>query len=119
MKKIKILLILSTIFLNIIEISAKDFPDSVYVKADVDGLSCPFCAYGMEKKIGELEGVENLFISLDGFVTFNTAKKDKVGEKVLKNLIEDAGFTLRKVDYSKKPFKKIIKNKKEKEDENK
>ncbi len=32
----------------------------------VDGLACPFCAYGMEKKLKKVEGVEKLEIDLDG-----------------------------------------------------
>lgn len=36
----------------------------------VDGLSCPFCAYGLEKKLGEVEGVQSLETNIkDGTVT--------------------------------------------------
>lgn len=36
----------------------------------VDGLSCPFCAYGLEKKLGEVDGVQSLETNIkDGTVT--------------------------------------------------
>lgn len=31
----------------------------------VDGLACPFCAYGVEKKLKKVEGVENLEIDIE------------------------------------------------------
>ena len=32
--------------------------DSHVYKLYVDGLACPFCAYGVEKKVGGLDGVD-------------------------------------------------------------
>ena len=35
----------------------------------VDGLACPFCAYGIEKKLGALEGVQSVETNIkDGVV---------------------------------------------------
>ena len=40
----------------------------------VDGLACPFCAYGLEKKLKKVEGVEQLNIDINiGEVVLNVA----------------------------------------------
>ena len=44
----------------------------------VDGLSCPFCAYGLEKKLKKVEGVEKLEIKVDQGVAKITIKKEKI-----------------------------------------
>jgi len=64
----------------------------------VDGLACPYCAYGMEKKIKALKGVnqESVEIRLnDGLVLFEANTDRPLEEARLKRLVNDAGFTLR------------------------
>lgn len=39
-------------------------------KLRVDGLACPFCAYGIEKKLGALEGVVAYHIILSNTPSF-------------------------------------------------
>lgn len=72
----------------------------------VDGLACPFCAYGVEKKLKKVEGVEKLKIDIDaGKVTVDVkpdarlaAASDKQGlvDRVKKAVIE-GGFTPREL----------------------
>jgi len=64
----------------------------------VDGLACPYCAYGIEKKIKALDGVvkESVEIRLnDGVVAFDANTGKPIDEVTLKQLVNDAGFTLR------------------------
>ncbi len=62
----------------------------------VDGLSCPFCAYGIEKKLKKTEGVESVDIDLErGVVVVKTREGVKLSEQQMKRLVKDAGFTLR------------------------
>ena len=77
---------------------------SVAVK--VDGLACPFCAYGVEKKLKKVEGVENLKIDIDaGKVTLNVkpdvrlaAASDKQGLVAgVKKAVIEGGFTPREL----------------------
>ncbi|HKJ69710.1 MAG TPA: hypothetical protein VKA68_17270, partial [bacterium] len=35
------------------------------ITIQVKGLACPFCAYGLEKKLGKLNGVKQVYIGLD------------------------------------------------------
>jgi len=61
----------------------------------VDGLACPYCAYGIEKKLNELEGVKFIDMDLEkGVVTVETYDV-KLEETQLKQLFQDAGFTYR------------------------
>jgi mercuric ion binding protein len=61
----------------------------------VDGLACPFCAYGIEKKLNAAEGVENIFIDINaGTVTVTMAESASMSEEAAKQIVEDAGFTL-------------------------
>ncbi len=41
-------------------------------KVYVDGLSCPFCAYGIEKKFSKVKGVEKIDIDLKTGTTIVT-----------------------------------------------
>ncbi len=64
----------------------------------VDGLACPFCAYGIEKEFTRTEGVESVEIDLiNGLVIVNTSEGKKFSEDQLKTIIDDTGFTLRSV----------------------
>ncbi|MCH7864753.1 MAG: heavy-metal-associated domain-containing protein [Proteobacteria bacterium] len=62
----------------------------------VDGLACPFCAYGVEKNILGLKGVEKLDIDMEGgFVTVVMEGGKALDERLAKKAVADAGFTLR------------------------
>jgi mercuric ion binding protein len=62
----------------------------------VDGLACPFCAYGIEKKLIRTEGVESVTFDLEkGVVIVKVSEGVTLTEAQLKQLVDDAGFTLR------------------------
>lgn len=62
----------------------------------VDGLACPFCAYGIEKKLMKTAGVEAVEIDLDkGLVIVSAEAGATFSEAQMKKLVDDAGFTLR------------------------
>ncbi len=61
----------------------------------VDGLACPFCAYGIEKEIKRTDGVESLVIDINaGTVTVTMAEGATMTEDQASRIVEDAGFTL-------------------------
>jgi len=79
--------------------------NKTYIKIWVDGLACPFCAYGLEKQIKKLSDVSNLFVDLNkGFITFVATSKKIPSEKILKKLVKEAGFVVRKIKYANKAF---------------
>lgn len=66
----------------------------------VDGLACPYCAYGIEKKLEASAGVvsNSVVIKLnEGIVEFEANRGAVFTEESLGQLINDAGFTLRKI----------------------
>lgn len=62
----------------------------------VDGLACPYCAYGVEKKLNQIEGVEDIHVDLNrGLVTVKVADGVSLTESRMKRLFHEAGFTYR------------------------
>ncbi|SFR31301.1 Copper chaperone CopZ [Robiginitalea myxolifaciens] len=63
-------------------------------KIQVDGLGCPFCAYGLEKKFKEFKGIKQVAIDIEtGNFTFEyPAEKALTLEAVVKQ-VEKAGYT--------------------------
>jgi len=65
----------------------------------VDGLSCPFCAYGIEKKLGALEGVQSVETNIkDGVVIVIMKDGATLNEATAKKAVKEAGFSLRKLE---------------------
>lgn len=62
----------------------------------VDGLSCPFCAYGIEKKLGAVKGVQRVEVDIaSGTVTVTMAEGAALDEASAKKAVRDAGFSVR------------------------
>jgi len=62
----------------------------------VDGLACPFCAYGIEKKFKKMDGISNIQVDLDkGLVSVDAKEGLELKEDKLKKLFHDSGFTYR------------------------
>lgn len=86
---------------------AQETTDKTYIQIRVDGLSCPFCAYGLEKKLKKVDGATDLHIELEeGLVSFAVPKDKKPTVESLRKVVTDAGFTPRKIKFSDTPFKK-------------
>jgi len=83
----------------------KNDTSTTYIKMYVDGLACPFCAYGLEKKVKKIKGSKDLFIEInEGYITFKVPTSNKPTEEALHKLVKEAGFTARDITYSAKPF---------------
>jgi len=62
----------------------------------VDGLSCPFCAYGLEKHLKKIVGVEGVEINMkDGKAIVRLKPDVRVDDAALKTAVKKAGFTAR------------------------
>jgi len=62
----------------------------------VDGLACPYCAYGIEKKFKKIKGVTAIDVDLKkGIVIVCALNSVKFNDKQLTQLFEDSGFTYR------------------------
>jgi mercuric ion binding protein len=68
----------------------------------VDGLACPFCAYGIEKSFIKTKGVQSVDIDLaNGLVIVKTEDGKTFAEDELKKIIHDTGFTLKSITEKK------------------
>lgn len=66
------------------------------VTVSVHGLSCPFCAYGLEKKLNKLKDISDLKIGVEqGLVNFTLpVQNDTTAIKTtIRTIVKDAGFT--------------------------
>jgi len=62
----------------------------------VDGLACPFCAYGIEKKLNALPGVERLETNIkEGTVIVMMKDGATLDRATARQAVKDAGFTLK------------------------
>ena len=94
MKNIIVLII--TIFISVIgfsnKVNAQNNKDKITVQ--VDGLGCPFCAYGLEKKFKEFKGIKNVAIEMEtGIMTFDFPEKDSLRIEQIEAKVVDAGYT--------------------------
>ncbi len=94
MKKLAVLLLLGMSF-NLLA-------DGTRYTMRVDGLACPYCAYGIEKKLKKISGLSNIKVDLNkGLVSVDAAEGTKLSEQQMKTLFKDAGFTYRSMVQKK------------------
>lgn len=68
------------------------------IELRVDGLACPFCAQGLEKKLMSLEGTERVTVLLDdSLVRVWTLPGSYVEDDPIEKAVKDAGFLLREI----------------------
>lgn len=71
------------------------------IEVGILGMSCPFCAYGVQKKLEELEGVETLEVDLEsGIATLEMAHGADLSNEELVEAVEDAGFEVATIHRS-------------------
>ncbi len=62
----------------------------------VDGLACPFCAYGIEKQLTSLQGVQDVVVDLNaGAVEVTMIDGASLSQAAANQAVKDAGFTLK------------------------
>lgn len=72
----------------------EDVLEGASIVMKVEGMSCPFCAYGLEKRLRELPAVEELLIRVsDGVVQIRVKEGQQVDDEALRKAVERAGFT--------------------------
>lgn len=75
------------------------FAAGAHYQLRVDGLACPFCAYGIEKQLTRTDGVKDIAVDIDaGTVTVTMDDGARMTRDQAKRVVKDAGFTLR--DFS-------------------
>ncbi len=71
------------------------------VTVQVDGLSCPFCAYGLEKKLRKVANVARLEIQVsEGRAVVTPKSGTSLDLDELEQAVRDGGFTPREVSVT-------------------
>lgn len=75
--------------------------DARTIEVEILGMSCPFCAYGVEQKLKRLDGVEDLEVELKtGITTLSLADGADISNETLKETVEEAGFKVAEIRRS-------------------
>lgn len=62
----------------------------------VDGLACPFCAYGIEKRLSSIDDVKDVAVDITkGVVIVTMTEGSVLSEPLAREKVEDAGFGVR------------------------
>jgi len=98
MKILRLLLITGLLFMApVMFLSAQEGGAQTAIIA-VDGLSCPFCTYGLEKNLKKVKGIESVSIDMKtGHATVTLKQDVRVEDQALRQAVKKAGFTARKI----------------------
>ncbi len=91
---------MKTIIISLLSLLLFIAPDNLTAQYDrvevyVDGLGCPFCAYGLEKRFKDLEGIRDIKINMEnGLMTFTIEAHQGITLQDIDRQVERAGYTL-------------------------
>ena len=73
-------------------------PEARQIEITILGMSCPFCAYGVEQKLKRLDGVVKLEVVLEtGLATLALEEDADISNELLQETVKDAGFEAAKI----------------------
>ena len=68
------------------------------IQVTILGMSCPFCAYGVEQKLKKLDGVEDMEVVLEtGLATLTLEEGADISNEQIQKAVKDAGFEVAKI----------------------
>jgi len=90
------------IILSIVSLLAiPAFAEIKTVNLHIDGLSCPFCALSLEKKLKKVEAIKTVDVHLKKAVTDVTLKPDIPFNLIaIQKAVKESGFTLRDIEVA-------------------
>lgn len=81
-------------------VQAQDKIETPDAEVYVDGLACPFCAYGLEKKLKKLNAIQTMEVQLEEGRVLLAFKDDQtLTKKEIERAVKKAGFTARKIEF--------------------
>ena len=77
-------------------LSLSAFADGAQYNLGVDGVACPYCAYGVEKRLLKIESVAQVEVDIGAsLVRVTLADNATLSEERAREAVEEAGFTLK------------------------
>lgn len=90
--KNSILLVIALFITSIVSAQADKFA------VTVEGLGCPFCAYGLEKKFKELKIAKDIKIDIEtGLMTFTADAAQSLTAQKIDSQVDKAGYTAKEI----------------------
>ena len=69
------------------------------IMVEVAGVSCPFCAFGLEKKLKQLPGAEKVVIKInEAKAEIEVADGKEITRGQIEQAVKEAGFTPGKIE---------------------
>ena len=94
MKNLIIIIIISVLAFTISSNSLYGQSDRDQIEVQVDGLGCPFCAYGLEKKFKEFKGIKDVKIEMEtGQFNFSYPSEKGMTLEQVESQVDKAGYT--------------------------
>ena len=94
--KRKISIIVGAALLALLGVNDKVNAQVTDATVRVDGLSCPFCAYSLEKQLKKVNGTGDVAIEVnDGIAALTASDGQSIGVEQLEEAVKKAGFTPR------------------------
>lgn len=85
------------------KVAADSLLSGTTVTLRVDGLTCPFCAYGLEKRLREIAAIDTLVVRVsDGLVLIRAKDGEAVTDEDLQEAVKSAGFSLREIYHTER-----------------
>jgi len=104
-KGLLVLLLMLSIAVSTTVNAQTNAQELAYAKVEVKGLACPFCAYGLEKKLTEEHGIVSIKIDVEeGLAYLSVLKSQQPTKEVIEQIVIDAGFTPGSIIFSEIPF---------------
>ena len=98
MKRLTIILA-SILMLSLTALVATPAEGTEKIIIRVDGLSCPFCALGLEKNLKKIDGVTYVTIKLEkGIATLELKEGANPSDEEITKQVKNAGFTPREIE---------------------
>ena len=80
------------------------FAGESHYRVQVEGMNCPFCAYGIEKQLQKLDGVKKVEVELArGEFWVEVDEGAVLSEVAVSEIVRDAGFTFKGMKHHKEP----------------
>lgn len=100
MRRVVACLILLTSLIFVRQTTAQDAIAVPDVTIRIEGLACPICAYGLEKRLKRIDTVEAVSIHIrDGEVRMKLKEGATIEEGQIREAVSEAGFTLSGITY--------------------